>query len=57
MLDDSGDGLFLEIGWVAVFAEEALDHGPEAGAGLFADGPVDAGVLADGLGDLAGNDQ
>src|SRR5688500_14512580 len=53
--DDRCNGSFPHVGWVTVPPKYALDHAAEVGAALLADGPVDAGVAADGLGDLAGD--
>jgi hypothetical protein len=54
--DDEGGRGFLLVRWVAVAAEGAADETAQVSADLLAAGPVDRGVLTDGLGDLAGDD-
>ena len=46
-------GLFLSVRRVAVFAEEAADEAAEVGADVFAEGPFDGDVVADGVDEFA----
>ena len=45
----------LQIGWVAVFSEDAFNQNFDFGAGAFAERPVDGDAFAD-LGDKFGRD-
>jgi hypothetical protein len=56
LLNNKIGGGVLLAGRVAVLAQDAADQAAQVGAGGFADSPVDGGVVADGLGDLAGDD-
>ena len=49
LFEDCLGGLFLLVGWVAVFAEGAADEAAEVGSDVFAEGPVDGDVVADGV--------
>lgn len=49
LLEDGGGGLLLPVGWVAVVAEDTLDHDADFGADGFAFGPVDSDAVANGL--------
>ena len=55
LLQDELCCFVLQVGWVAVFSEDALYHDFDFGAGAFAQGPVDGHALAD-LGDKFGGD-
>ena len=55
MLEDGGGGLLLLVGWVAVLAEDALDHDPNLRADSFAFRPINRHAVADGLDQLPDN--
>jgi hypothetical protein len=55
-LEDGLGGGLLEVGWVAVLAEDAFDDDAHFGADAFFDGPVDGGVAADGFVEFVGDE-
>ena len=55
LFEDGEGGLFLSVRRVAVFAEEAADEAAEVGADVFAAGPVDGDVVADGVDEFTGD--
>lgn len=55
LFDDRVGGLLLLVGRVPVLAQEPLDRDAQPGAHVFAPGPVDAGVGAHRLHQLAGD--
>ena len=55
MFEDGLGGSFLLVGWIAMAAEDAADEAAEVGADVFAEGPVDRDVVADGVDEFAGD--
>jgi hypothetical protein len=55
LFEDGLGGFFLFVGRIAVFAEDALDHGAEFGFDAFFVSPVDGGVFVDGVDEFAGD--
>ena len=56
MEEDGLDRVLLEVGWVAVFVEDALHHHFDFGAGALAQGPVDGHAFLDLRDELRGDD-
>lgn len=55
LLDDQIHRPFRHVWRIAVFPQDPLHHAPQMCPRLFPDGPVDAGVLAHGVGHLFGD--
>ncbi len=55
LFEDGLGGLFLFVWRVAVFSEDAFDHGAELGLNALFLRPVDGSVFADGVDEFAGD--
>ncbi len=55
LLQNGLRGFFLFVGWITVFAEDAVDEDADLGLGGLAQGPVNGHALADVRNQLASN--